>query len=103
MKGNKLNEIKTQVDPKDTLRFVDQRFLLEDGTTFKIVKCGGDPTVLNEKLALANLPIQFGDYGQLPKEQRPMWRELMQTLGVDQEHWMEPDSTRVPHQKIDEL
>lgn len=103
MKGNKLNEITTPVPPQDTLRLVDRRFGLEHGTTFKIVKCAGDPTVLNEKLAEASLPIQFGDYGQLPKDQRPMWRELMQALGVDREHWMDPDVTAVPRQEIEEI
>lgn len=103
MKGNKLNEVKTQVPANDTLRLVDARFGLDHGTTFKIVKCAGDPTVLNKKLAEAKLPIQFGDFGQLPKEHRPFWRELMKSLGVDREHWMDSSSTSVPDQDIDAL
>lgn len=103
MKGNLLNEITTMVPPEDTLRYVDRRFGLAAGTTFKIIKCAGNPTVLNEKLAEARIPITLGDYGQLPKKYRPMWRELMQSLGVDREHWMEPEATLVPKQNIDSL
>ena len=102
MKGNNLNEITTPVPASDTLVLVDQRFGLEHGTTFKIVKCAGDPTVLNEKLSEAGLPIHFGDFGQLPKGQRPAWRALMQELGVDQEHWMDPNLL-VPNKDIETL
>ena len=86
VRGNQLHEITTVIPPNDTLRLVDERLGLEHGTTFKTIRCAGDPTVLNEALAKAGLPLSFVDFGTLPTDQRPAWQRLMQELGVDEEH-----------------
>jgi hypothetical protein len=56
--------------------------------------------LLNEKLAA--LGIQLGDWGILPKDQRPQWRALMQELDVGKQYWKDPDLL-VPEMEIETL
>lgn len=89
MKGHELNTLDEFVPEQDDLFLVDEHFGLPRGTTFKIICLCGDPTVLNEKVA--DRGIELGDWGLLPKDQRPQWKALMQELGVGQDYWKDPD------------
>lgn len=98
-----LDELDQYVPEKSDLFLVDEHFGLPIGMTFKVVCCHGDPTLLNEKLS--ELGIVLGNWGMLPKSQRPQWQELMKKLGVGKEYWQDPDLLfpTVPYDAIEDL
>jgi hypothetical protein len=100
MKGNNINELDQFVPEQNDLFLVDEHFGLPRGTTYKTICLHAEPTLLNEKLAARGM--QLGDWGMLPKEQRPQWKALMQELGVAQEYWKDPDLL-VPEARVDPL
>ena len=100
MQGHRHDELDHFVPDDDDLFRVDEHCGLPRGTTFKVVCLHGEPSLLNEKLV--EFGIQLGDWGMVPKHQRPQWKALMQKLGVGQEYWKDPDLL-VPPMKIEDL
>ncbi len=101
-KGNDIAQVKTKISPEDTLFLVDKYLGLDLGTTFKVIKCHCNPQVLNEQLKKNNIPLQFQDFGVLPKQLRNLWKEFVEKLGVDKEYWMDNDLL-VPNRAIEIL
>ncbi len=99
-KGHDLSTLDQHVPERDDLLLVDEHFSLPRGTTYKVICLHGMPTLLNEQLA--DLGIVLGDWGMLPKDQRPQWQALMKKLGVGQEYWKDPDLL-VPTAEVDQL
>lgn len=100
MKGHALNSLDQFVPDEDDLFRVDEHLGLPKGTTYKTICLLGEPSLLNEKLA--EYDIRLGDWGMLPKDQRPAWRALMKQLGVGTQYWKDPDLL-VPEMKIEQL
>ena len=61
----------------------------------------GDRSLIGEKLR--PLGIILDKRGNVPKKQRPLWQELMQSLGIGREWWMDPGYYDVPDQEIPKL
>ena len=100
MKGYPHDELDQFVPQEDDLHRVDEYFRLPNGATYKTICLHGEPSLLNEKLTAYG--IQLGDWGMVPKDQRPQWQALMKQLGVGKEYWKDPDLL-VPKMKIEEL
>jgi len=88
-KGHALDALDQHVPESSDLFLVDEHFSLPRGTTYKVICLLGQPSLLNEKLA--DLGIVLGDWGILPKNQRPQWQKLMKELGVGTQYWQDPD------------
>jgi hypothetical protein len=89
LQGHRHDTLNAFVPAEDDLHRVDEHFCLPKGTTYKTMCLLGEPSLLNEKLAA--LGIQLGDWGILPKEQRPQWQALMKQLDIGTQYWKDPD------------
>lgn len=101
-KGNDISKVNAKIPIQDTLFLVDKYLGLELGATFKVIKCHCNPQVLNEQLRKNNIPLQFQDFGVLPKQLRTIWKEFVEELGVHQEYWMD-NELLLPNRAIEIL
>ena len=87
-------------DPKE-LELLDEYLELPLGTTYATLVKGADWTLIGQKLLAFG--IELNRYGDIPKEQRPEWQQLVKSLGIGPGWWLDPDVWDVPPQDIPEF